>query len=318
MGDSVDPPYSQDHESDDDSQDLADQAKVWTYHLPHCRDTPLRLRPLPATDGVWSPVGADAWYASALLSCMLLSSLSSKQSLEHPFSSLVRDSTCTDKQTKGGTSQQERLQPRSILELGSGAVGLSGLACGLALRHFAPLLFTQQWDVYLTDNDSLVLDQLERNVADHRHVFDNNTTTATQDSLQVRVHVQSLEWDDCTPPKAACGSSTSLLSQWREDEVALVLGSELVYTKETAQACLKILQRLLKDHPNVEIWIVQVTDRFGWMEVIVPALEAAGVLLESIPISMDIHSMAETMIPMGGTLDRYAYGCVRIRNQKVE
>jgi hypothetical protein len=74
-------------DDDDDYEHATDSAKPTTYRIPlmihhHDNDddkedvfrtsTTLRLCPLPSPEGVWSPVGADAWYSSALLASLFL------------------------------------------------------------------------------------------------------------------------------------------------------------------------------------------------------------------------------------------------------
>ena len=131
--------------------------------------------------------------------------------------------------------------------------------------------------------------------------FKTNFSDARFCTIQVLssldVEVDAWDWNEELP------ASGSLC-----DDVVLVIGSKLVYTQETAEACVQLLLRLRNNHPAVEIWIVQVTDRLGWWDIVVPTLENNHVVVKSIPILLQHHEMASTMVPMGGTLDRHVYG----------
>jgi hypothetical protein len=74
--------------------------------------------------------------------------------------------------------------------------------------------------------------------------------------------------------------------------------------------------RLLQQYPDIEIWIVQVADRYGWWDIVVPTLHHNDICVETIPIVPEIHQMAMRMVPMGGALDRHAYGAFCISNKK--
>ena len=254
-------------DSDDDYDD-DDSQRVVRYPLPNTQII-LELQPLAATEGIWSPLGADAWYASALLTSLLL--LETKGDNNDSISSMF----------------QSDFDDCVVLELGSGAVGLSGLACAAALAKRP----SASWKLVLTDNDPPVLDQLRRNVEKNRpKLIPLNDNDAFH-----QIVVEHLDWnDDCDI----------------DSRIRLVIGSELVYTEETALACTKMLLRVLQNNTKVHIWIVQVRERFGWTEICIPKLEShSNILVRSIPIPLEIHDTASSMISMGGTLDRHAYGC---------
>jgi hypothetical protein len=249
-------PWRAENDSDKDGDE--DSARINFYRLPTTNIT-LQAQPLPATDGIWSPVGAAAWYSSALLAIILL---------------------MEDKET--GSIFPKHCSKPVILELGSGAVAVSGLACAIALgRHF------EQATVILTGNDPLVLDQLKVNVDRNQQHFPKH----------VDIQVQSLDWNDYSD-----SLDSSVLS------LDLVIGSELVYTQETATACTDLLVHLLARHPKLKIVIVQVTDRFGWNEILVPRLESVGARISRLPLSSETHEVASTMMQNGGDLDTFAYG----------
>jgi predicted nicotinamide N-methyase len=248
-------PWRDEDDSDKDGDE--DSARISFYRLPTTNIT-LQAQPLPATDGIWSPVGAAAWYSSALLATILL----------------VED-------VETGSIFPKHCSKPVILELGSGAVSLSGLACAIALgRHF------EQATVLLTDNDSPVLDQLKVNVDRNQKHFPKH----------VDIQVQSLDWNDSD------SLDSSVLS------LDLVIGSELVYTQETATACTDQLVHLLERHPKLRVVIVQVTDRFGWNEILVPRLESVGARISQLSLSSETHELASTMIQFGGAFDDFTYG----------
>eukprot|EP00536_Pseudo-nitzschia_multiseries_P007169 jgi/Psemu1/239981/estExt_Genewise1.C_1650036 len=252
--------------------------KVTNYSLPNCSVT-LELARLPPEDGVWSPVGDHAWYSSALLASLILQGNSNNNNNKDIINPL-------DKSNSKSNSESESFR---VLELGSGAVGLSGLSFAVALslqRERFP-----SWTVTLTDNDASLLKQLETNVRSNQQKHRERLLSAD-----------------------------------------VVIGSELAYTHETATALVTVLLALLDQNPAVQIWIVQVTDRYGWSEIVLPALEARRrrsettgvesemeseieIEIESIPLTLDVHETASTMIPMGGALDRFAFGAFRIANK---
>jgi predicted nicotinamide N-methyase len=348
----------------------------------------LELAPLPPMDGIWTPVGADAWYSSALLASMIL-----QQPEQHPSPlKKKRDNEANahyhdyeqphdndpSNTTKNSTEEWSILpsipptatsddisscnhphlppqqnRPFRVLELGSGAMGLSGLACAAALS-LRPNAFPS-WTVVLTDNDPDILHQLKINVKSNVSILTTTTTVSTTITTQSsnnddggvdavehtnatdtiydgtiqtkKILVEALDWSNDNMSQQQHHddneneNSDSVLSS--QATIDLVIGSELVYTSETAHALVKILFRLLDDNPYIQIWIVQVIDRYGWSEIVLPTLLQAQsshnntkhkIHIQSIPISWTIHDMASSMIPMGGTLDRHAYGAFCITN----
>ena len=366
----------------------------------------LELAPLGITeDGIMGPVGGDAWYASALLTTMILQDFNNitknKDFEDGADEQGDKDTTLLQPQLQlqklfsraqrrklacggdgGGTrsSSDDKSKNKSkscfkVLELGSGAVALPGISCAVALetirrmRQHQKMQQQQQvhkqqqnqtgcnddkkggglfdddkdddffpcWQVYLTDNDPDILEQLERNVQHnmskilpppfippHVDVDDEQNHKqqhSEQDNWNLKnespVKVFHLDWDvlndndDDEDSDDDDNNNNKIL-----DGVDLVIGSELVYTESTGRALLKILKLILRTNPNVVIWIVQVFDRYGWTEIVLPGLDNDSSvhieLYDTIPI--DIHQVASTLIPMGGTLDRYAFGAVCIKN----
>lgn len=289
-----------DDEEDDDDEAAANDnnghggsargaGKVSSYRLPNTSIT-LKLARLPPEDGVWSPVGADAWYASALLSALLL-----KEAVSASIS--TPDSSAPNNQQSGiFPKAHDKSNPLRILELGSGAKALSGFAAAATLSKLSTRF--PSWTVTLTDNQEDVLRQLKHNV-----VANQATIIATENCQKQHIHVEYLDW----------GMDVNLDQQVCILDAHVVIGSELAYTAETATALAKILSTLLKRNPDVTIWIVQVTDRHGWSEIVLPTLESLrNVVVEPIPLTRDIHGMASELIPMGEALNRESFGAVQI------
>jgi hypothetical protein len=252
--------------------------KTTVYRFPNT-SIGLHLAELPAEDGIMSPVGAIAWYASALLTSLVLQDV-------------ANDSVDSQKRSKFFHSDKTEQTTFRVLELGSGAKGLCGFAAATVLSMSNEKF--PSWVVTMTDNDKDCLEQLKSNVQANR-----SKIISEDDQVNKKMNVEYLDWgDDFNDP-----------SNGRLLHANVVIGSELVYTTETARALVNILSHLLANNENIDIWIVQVTDRSGWQEIVLPAIEASpDVKLEVIPLTWDIHEMACGMIPLGGALDRHAFG----------
>jgi hypothetical protein len=205
----------------------------------------------------------------------------------HPFSSKIFSSSSSSscQPIHGAAPPTTPGGCRTIIELGSGAVGLSGFVCALALdaydyhhHHNNNNNHKNQpsnngghttWKVLLTDNDARVLEQLERNLkANH------DALLASRRTNNVHIEVMAWDWKDdhpTTPHNNNNNNNNNKLVQPddQDHDVVLVIGSELVYTKETATACANLMVRLLQQYPDIEIWIVQVADRYGWWDIVV-------------------------------------------------
>jgi len=239
-------------------------ARPALYHLPisERESVLLRLSSLPMDDGIWSPLGAQAWYGSALLSAILLL----KDGRIHKHLDLCKNV--------------------NVLELGSGAVGLSGLAMALVLGQKLG-----DHHLYLTDNEPSVLHQLQANVS-------SNVERISKEHPHLilpHISVEYLDWHSI---------DESLLP----DQLQLVIGSELIYTFETAEACANCVELLLTRHSQVLIAIVQVTDRDGWENIFLPRIrQRKGVSVEIESINWDWNDVACRMIRHGGTFDRFDF-----------
>ena len=229
---------------------------------------------------MWSPLGAHAWYGSALWSCYATSS-----QIDQP-----NDSPLTRLLT----------QRRSItaLELGSGAVGLAGIVLAWKLaqnstqtttEYSTTLCICQQKSrVILSDCETKLVRQLQRNVRANSHVFEPN----------VDCTVVQLDWNDV-------GDAELPLDNQPLD---LIFGSELVYTPNTATACRDCIVHLTQQYPNALVCIVQIVDRPGWLDIFVPGLQQQGLHVRQATVDAEVDALAQQLLPRGGSLDRFAFG----------
>jgi Lysine methyltransferase len=215
---------------------------------------PLAHLPLPF--GTERSTGAQAWYGSALLSALFL------QTSDDEIVRIQRHICAyTD---RSGTSDL------SILELGSGAVGLSGIVAGFAMLAHLRTASARAEEaiscrVFLTDRDAPVLQQLEQNLRCNEVQWMKQFPKWQLPEFVV----QSLHWED----------------GWKGREPQLVIGSELVYNTATATACAHMVRQLLDRSPDVWVILVQVAHRDGWSDVFLPTVRrAVGVAIhEHVP-----------------------------------
>jgi hypothetical protein len=115
--------------------------------------------------------------------------------------------------------------------------------------------------------NSTCLESVEDNV-------ETNVTRIQGEHHQISLpnfSVQMLDWNE--------GYSSDAF-----EKLHLVVGSELVYTKETAEACASVVRSLLREHLDILILIVQITDRDGWNNVFLPTLRLdSNILVEGTP-----------------------------------
>jgi Lysine methyltransferase len=264
----------------------------------------LQLSPLRDHEGIWSPLGAQAWHASSLL----VAYLSQSTILDDGY----HPRTLLSKHLDSWSPDPANVAAFVALELGSGAVGLVGLVLGLVLGDclsrgkFEDKSNTPVPCVMLTDNEPSVLKNLQENVTRTLEGWRRSSEEFGGRRLP-ECHVEHLHWDDKLPEILEAQS------------LQLVVGSELVYTQDTAQACAKVVLAILDQHPDALVFILQVTDRDGWTNVFLPTLQEKDNVqmiseVEAIQDS-DLHQLAATMIPPGGTLDRFAYSGVYVWNK---
>ena len=313
LADSQDPELGSSVDVDDDcsAEEFQPEFRFITYRIPwrnsnlnacsaNVDDLHLKLSPLPDSDGVWSPLGAQAWYASALLVAYVLQSTVRQNPQDTDTETVLSRSI----KSWFADANNQNASFRA-LELGSGAVGLAGIVMGFVLADHATL---KPPLVILTDNETNVLQNLKHNVnraeklwqaeAIKKHKANHRPPAQTPSFPEFSV--QNLEWN----------SNLSSELYQGDHKLQLIFGSELVYTGETAEACAKIVLDLLQANPDALVFILQVTDRDGWTNVFLPMLRQKHhlqMIEESIDDS-DLHELAETVVPAGGTLDRFAFG----------
>lgn len=249
-----------------------------------CCSVDLRLSSLPMWTGSFSPLGADPWYGSALLASLLLHSGRSFGN------NTVPNSRLQDHIARGCTRQH----PMRVLELGSGAVGISAFAAALSI-----LQGRSSWnhskdgiidEVVLTDNNLEVLQQLKYNTDVAARAFDEMACSSSLSAHVPNMRVQKLDWSD----------------DFHEIDLApfqLAIGAELVYTPSTARACFKVVQKLLRCNSDILIVVVQVSDREGWRDTFLSRLESIGALVVTEQLPVEIHDHAAKFVEQGGTLN---------------
>ena len=186
--------------------------------------------------------------------------------------------------------------PLTVLELGSGAVGISGLCMAWYLAQTTRK--TQRHVVILSDNETECLRQLQRNVQNNSHIYQYQEGEAIVDC-----RVQQIYWGQ---------TATTMQSTWNAflnvDCVDIILGSELVYTPETAAACRDCLVSLTRQYPRALVCIVQIVDREGWQNIFLPGLRDAGLYIREEAVDVECDAAAHAMMKRGGSLDRFDFG----------
>ena len=303
-----------------------------TYHIPW-RNSPesdgndssrsdnvlkLRLSPLPDHEGIWSPLGAQAWYASSLLVAYLLqeNNFGAEDTQETSIlSSYLKAHFFREEDESSDGLISPPIDQFTALELGSGAVGLVGITVGLILAQLGKSRKTDGENkikgmtnnvphVIMTDNDPDVVGHLKYNV-------DNTMLRLQEENKGIslpRFRVEELDWNHYDNNSLLSGQTT---------KIQLVVGSELVYTNDTAQACAKVVLALLTQHPDALVFILQVVDRDGWTNEFLPTILKHGnfVVKEESIQNSELHDVASSIIPQGGTLDRFAFGACYIFNK---
>ncbi|GAX14277.1 hypothetical protein FisN_1Hu472 [Fistulifera solaris] len=286
------------HVDDASSSSSEDHSFITTTRITYRLECPSRppfrvsLSPLAPKSGIWSPLGSDIWYGSALLTAFLFTEE------DHPAAERLHRFLKTN-------LASEIMREFSVLELGSGAVGLTGLAAGWMLRYHPTITsedgLTRPIRIILTDNDEDVLRQLRQNI-DHNIDAVQHTPSTTRQSINYSV--EYLDWHEPSP----------LLSP-----VQFVVGSELVYNNETAKACFEVVCSLIDQNPHVLILIIQVSDRDGWRNRFIPGLQQRDnvVVVESVLSDPLLHERAASLVRFGGTLNREDYSLCYVYNDQM-
>ncbi|KAL3902727.1 MAG: hypothetical protein SGARI_005698, partial [Bacillariaceae sp.] len=169
-----------------------------------------------------SPVGADAWYSSALLTTLILQGVVNKND------NLPEQPDIFPRDRIESIDIAQPKPPLRVLELGSGAKGLPGFAAAVTLSFLSKRF--PSWTVTMTDNNTDCLAQLKLNVESNRHKI----LPIDTDEGDREINVDFLDWGD-----DLYGDNSRLLN------ARVVIGSELVYTSETAHALVDVLSALL-------------------------------------------------------------------------
>jgi predicted nicotinamide N-methyase len=256
---STEPRHQDFEDADDNDDDDFCDSNTAVYRV---ENVDLHLSSLPESSGAWSPVGAQIWHASAVLAC-----------LPFNFESF-----------------------RTVLEIGSGAVGLSGLALAVRMKDPSKLMLLSDVD------EEGIMGQLQSNV----NLNTTKVLSGSQDGVQMtQVRVEEIDWRvataiDVLPP------------------LDLIVGSELVYTDETSAACALLLKNLLDRNPQARVAIIQVFDRPGWSEFLTLLSDKAIRIVQ--PLPPEWHDRAAKMIRKEalGTLSRDDYGLCLLANVGVD
>lgn len=266
----------------------------------------LEQLPLLTEEGDQTPIGARGWYASAVLSAMLLCG----------HETLHRDIFPECRQLG---EKAERPSTAMMIELGSGVVGLVGmtLAWILAQQSCGPTT-----KIVMTDYDGDVLRQLERNVKEtQRRLFEYFGQDAVSKVPQLEAaHLDWNEYDRDQPlllqTVSADEEDDDKDSQDEERyPVTFVCGAALVYTEET-EACADQVAKILQMHPQAAVWVVQ-WPRKGWFQVFQMQLKQKHhCRVEKFSPSKDIHphihDLAQMFMPPQIELDVEHIKAVRI------
>jgi len=279
-----------------------------------------KLVPLPllTEDFQQTPIGARGWYASALLSAMMLISNCSGSRVTKNNTDVVDDNECKyecDSVPKGIDLLREDLKRACanekkynsnanniLLELGSGAIGLTGMTMAWIAAQYRLDTHNQQQPqhqkrqtylknkVVLTDYDCDCLAQLERNAIGVRQKLREYFYLSTGENINnmnngynrvdistdivPEIDVLRLDWnehDQYQFPILPYSNSTSEQElknnnlKGNRNNISFVSGAALVYTEATA-VCADQVSKILQLHPDCVIWVVQ-WPRNGWFDV---------------------------------------------------
>ena len=166
----------------------------------HCKGITFELTALSllTQQGEQNPVGAQGWFASAVLSSLLL--------LDWRHPALKKD---LERLVSTNASSSNIFCPRTILEIGSGTISLVGMTLTWILAQHQQDNLKQQlkvgatdiveWSsrVILTDNNPQCLDQLEINADTVRNGLQGYFNTTTHDTNTLPdVQVRPLDWEN--------------------------------------------------------------------------------------------------------------------------
>jgi hypothetical protein len=303
----------------------------------------LELVPLPLlTDELeQTPIGAQGWYASAVLAAMLLCG---HETLHRDLLGPLQTTTTTTTKTTTSTS---------VMELGSGTLGLGGMTMAwiLAQYRYHQHTYTTSHDqhhpnpsqmvqckVVMTDYDPDCLAQLENNAGSVRQTlkeyFPHDASECIPDIV-----VEHLDWNEYDQDQSLLmgngndSKDLSIVTTGNDDAtytinsinskntIHFVCGAALVYTEETA-ACADQVGKILLQNPQAVVWVVQ-WPRKGWFHVFQMQLERnyGCTVTKYVPtdIHPNIHTVAQTLMAPQSCLNIIDIRAIRITGKdKVE
>lgn len=242
-------------EHDDENADEKKEAGATASSL----TIDLHQLPLLTEHGEQTPIGARGWYASAVLSALFLSG--------NPL--------LTDDVMGGSHSRHHHHNPTkrttTMIELGSGSLGLSGMALAWMVsqinhhRHHHQQQHQQQkTKVVLTDYDPDCLEQLKTNASkvqlqlqEYYHHHGGGWGDDDGDTNIVpEIIVHKLDWNESHQRQPLLDGDHQ--DDCGDDDVTFVCGAALVYCEDTV-GCTDQVEKILRLHPRAAVWVVQVS-----------------------------------------------------------
>eukprot|EP00531_Pseudo-nitzschia_arenysensis_P018767 CAMPEP_0116120254 /NCGR_PEP_ID=MMETSP0329-20121206/3080_1 /TAXON_ID=697910 /ORGANISM="Pseudo-nitzschia arenysensis, Strain B593" /LENGTH=335 /DNA_ID=CAMNT_0003614017 /DNA_START=172 /DNA_END=1179 /DNA_ORIENTATION=+ len=259
----------------------------------------IELIPLPLLSENFEqmPVGARGWYASAILSAMMMLSYGTI-AMEDGETRLVTDGSDNKNITRGIDFLREDLKracasandssidigSNVFLELGSGTIGLAGMTMAwIVAQHQQNATKTNDTSksrnkVVMTDYDSDCLEQLERNAVGVRRTFGEYFSSIGSESVSVSdenstrkgvvpdIDVAHLDWTEYDQDQSPILSESNHTEDIvHRNIISFSCGAALVYTEDTA-ACADQVAKILRLNPKSVVWVVQ-WPRGGWFSI---------------------------------------------------
>ncbi len=259
----------------------------------------LELIPLPllSEDFEQMPVGARGWYASAILSAMMILSYGTIATKDGE-SLVVDEGSDINTITRGIDFLGEDLKRACasanssstdtinnvFLELGSGTIGLAGMTMAwIVAQHKHNATKTNELSksrnkVVMTDYDFDCLEQLERNAVGVRETFGEYFSSigserlsspdekSTHKGIIPDINVAHLDWTEYNQDQSPILSERNVADDnIHRNIISFACGAALVYTEDTA-ACADQVAKILRLNPKSVVWVVQ-WPRGGWFSI---------------------------------------------------
>ena len=258
------------------------------------------------------PVGARGWYASAILSAMVMMSYygSSNQGLGDSASKMTKGTDFLREDLGRACSSMLRSKANDgyksnvFLELGSGTIGLGGMTLAwIAAQHEHNAVkskdaATRRNKVVMTDYDHDCLEQLERNAVGVRKAFreyfsaiGSNDTDIVDNDIIPDIGVEKLDWTEYDQDQSPLLPDGANIDD--ENSISFVCGAALVYMEDTA-ACVDQVAKILKRHPKAVVWVVQ-WPRDGWFSIFQQELQSSK--FRSDDLNIQVQKFGPTSSP---------------------